>query len=130
MFTLQKLSTADINIILQRALPQPTPQLLDTDFLTYLSTFSSGDARTALNLLELSISLATRPGYTKEDIKKALTRTLVYDRAGDMHFDAISAFHKSVRGSDADATVYWLGRMLLAGEVCYVLLHMLPYVTA
>jgi len=53
---------------------------------------------------------------TKEDIKSALTKTLVYDRAGDQHYDTISAFHKSVRGSDLDAALYYLARMLQSGE--------------
>ena len=53
---------------------------------------------------------------TKESIKAALTKTLVYDRAGDQHYDTISAFHKSVRGSDPDAALYYLGRMLQSGE--------------
>ena len=62
------------------------------------------------------MSLAGREGVTKEDIKASLTKTLVYDRAGDQHYDTISAFHKSVRGSDPDATLYYLARMLQSGE--------------
>ena len=84
--------------------------------MNYLANFSDGDARTALNLLELAMSLAGREGITKEDIKASLTKTLVYDRAGDQHYDTISAFHKSVRGSDPDATLYYLARMLQSGE--------------
>ncbi|CAK7264341.1 DNA-dependent ATPase mgs1 [Sporothrix epigloea] len=102
--------------------------LIDAEMLAYLAAFSDGDARTALNLLELAMSIAARPReasdptlslpapLTKEDLKAALTKTLVYDRAGDQHYDTISAFHKSVRGSDADATLYYLARMLQSGE--------------
>lgn len=92
--------------------------LTDSDFelLHYLSAFADGDARTALNLLELALDLCLRPGTTADDIKKSLTQTLVYDRAGDQHYDTISAFHKSVRGSNADAALYYLARMLQSGE--------------
>lgn len=127
-FTLQKLSTENIAQILLRALkqefeddPSKLSPLIDEEFLTYLSAFSDGDARTALNLLELALSLTAKPAdpstpLTKDDIKAALTKTLVYDRAGDQHYDTISAFHKSVRGSDPDAALYYLARMLQSGE--------------
>ena len=120
-FTLQKLTDEDILQILERALaterPNYTPtDLVDSELLKYLSAFADGDARTALNLLELSMGLSTRPSITKEEIKSALTKTLVYDRAGDQHYDTISAFHKSVRGSDPDAALYYLARMLQSGE--------------
>jgi putative ATPase len=91
-------------------------KLVDSELLKYLSAFSDGDARTALNLLELAMGLSTRPSITKEEIKASLTKTLVYDRAGDQHYDTISAFHKSVRGSDPDAALYYLARMLQSGE--------------
>lgn len=119
VFTLAKLTDKDIQAILQRALRSEfdeIPSLLDEEFLLYLAAFSDGDARIALNLLELAIDLTKRPDITKDTIKKSLTQTLVYDRSGDMHYDSISAFHKSVRGSDPDATVYYLARMLQSGE--------------
>ncbi|KAL1855368.1 DNA-dependent ATPase mgs1 [Diaporthe australafricana] len=128
-FTLQKLSTEHVRDILKRALehmfenePSRLSPLVDEELLTYLSAFADGDARTALNLLELAISLTAKPPadpscpLTKEDIKAALTKTLVYDRAGDQHYDTISAFHKAVRGSDSDAALYYLARMLQSGE--------------
>lgn len=139
-FTLTKLSEDDVLGILQRALdkevrgvqtpissaasesdktPQVIPHLLTEDdcaLLRYLSAFADGDARTALNLLELALDLCQKPSTTAEDIKRSLTQTLVYDRAGDQHYDTISAFHKSVRGSDPDATLYYLARMLQSGE--------------
>lgn len=101
-FTLKKLSVEDIMSILQRALSsdqiEASPSaLVDDELITYLSNFADGDARTALNLLELAISLSNRRGATKDGIKQSLTKTLVYDRAGDQHYDTISAFHKSVR---------------------------------
>ncbi|TPX13550.1 uncharacterized protein E0L32_006021 [Thyridium curvatum] len=128
-FTLAKLTTEDVRGILHRALeaehshpdsPELSP-LIDDELLKYLSAFADGDARTALNLLELALSISHKPredgsALTKEDIKAALTKTLVYDRAGDQHYDTISAFHKSVRGSDADAALYYLARMLQSGE--------------
>ncbi|KAI0906523.1 ATPase WRNIP1 [Ustulina deusta] len=122
-FTLQKLTTDDIQRILARALQSELsltssapPPPLDEEFLAYLANFADGDARTALNLLELGISLANRGEVTKEQMKASLTKTLVYDRAGDQHYDTISAFHKSVRGSDPDAALYYLARMLQSGE--------------
>ncbi|POR32925.1 ATPase [Tolypocladium paradoxum] len=120
-FTLKSLSTEDTVHILRRAREAelaaypPTP-LVDDDMIGYLARFSDGDARTALNLLELALSLTTREGVTKDDIKTSLTKTLVYDRGGDQHYDSISAFHKSVRGNDPDAALYYLARMLQSGE--------------
>ncbi|KAK2074188.1 hypothetical protein P8C59_008412 [Phyllachora maydis] len=132
-FTLRPLAADDVRRILARALreeaagdggrPQPSP-LLDDDMLAYLARFADGDARTALNLLELAMSLSAQPApggdagrpLTQDDLKRALTQTLVYDRAGDQHYDTISAFHKAVRGSDADAALYYLARMLQSGE--------------
>ncbi|WYZ43462.1 hypothetical protein EsH8_VI_001161 [Colletotrichum jinshuiense] len=122
-FTLSKLTNEDVARILLRAFEEetrarnyPESPLIDAELVTYLAAFSDGDARTALNLLELALSLSTRQGITKEDIKASLTKTLVYDRAGDQHYDTISAFHKAVRGSDPDAALYYLARMLQSGE--------------
>ncbi|PQK12458.1 hypothetical protein BB8028_0003g10750 [Beauveria bassiana] len=122
-FTLQALSTDDVAGILKRARDAemaagtyPPTGLVDDAMLGYLARFSDGDARTALNLLELALSLTARPGATQDGIKASLTKTLVYDRAGDQHYDTISAFHKSVRGGDADAALYYLARMLQSGE--------------
>ncbi|KAK4173510.1 putative AAA family ATPase [Triangularia setosa] len=131
-FTLASLTREDLQRILARAIQTEVVEegvglspLIDEELLTYLSAFADGDARTALNLLELALSLTTRPRQggdggvvplTKEDIKAALTKTLVYDRAGDQHYDTISAFHKAVRGSDSDAALYYLARMLQSGE--------------
>lgn len=89
-FTLQKLSDGDIGRILRRALEVEGPNyapsgLVDNELIDYLAAFSDGDARTALNLLELAMNLSSRSDATKDSIKSALTKTLVYDRAGDQH---------------------------------------------
>ncbi|KAL8736412.1 MAG: hypothetical protein Q9166_000204 [cf. Caloplaca sp. 2 TL-2023] len=120
-FTLQKLTDADVTAILQRALETEGPTyapspLVNMDMIQYLSAFADGDARTALNLLELAMDISKRPSATTETIKAALTKTLVYDRAGDQHYDTISALHKSIRGSDPHASLYYLSRMLTSGE--------------
>lgn len=120
-FTLAKLNDENIEAILQRALrvegPNYSPtELVDDELIRYLARFADGDARTSLNLLELAMDLSRRRGMTKEDLKGSLTKTLVYDRAGDQHYDTISAFHKSLRGSDPDAALYYLARMIQSGE--------------
>ncbi|PGH07379.1 hypothetical protein AJ79_06281 [Helicocarpus griseus UAMH5409] len=120
-FTLAKLTDEDVVSILNRALqvegPNYSPSsLVDDELVKYLAAFADGDARTSLNLLELAMDLSRRQGMTKEELKKSLTRTLVYDRAGDQHYDTISAFHKSIRGSDPDAALYYLARMIQSGE--------------
>ncbi|PGG99152.1 ATPase [Blastomyces parvus] len=120
-FTLAKLTVENIVSILNRALEvegpnySPSP-LVDDELIKYLAAFADGDARTSLNLLELAMDLSRREGMTKEKLKKSLTKTLVYDRAGDQHYDTISAFHKSIRGNDPDAALYYLARMIQSGE--------------
>src|SRR4051794_29427479 len=95
---------------------------LQDDALQHLLNISDGDARSMLNTLELAAAAAT-PNADGERVldlpaveDAAQQRYLQYDRAGDGHFDAISALHKSVRDSDPDGSLYWLGRMLQAGE--------------
>ena len=120
-FTLSKLTKRDVVAILKRALDVEGPnyepsKLVDEELIHYLASFADGDARTALNLLELAMDLSHRADATKETIKASLTKTLVYDRSGDQHYDTISAFHKSVRGSDPHAALYYLARMIESGE--------------
>jgi len=80
-----------------------------------LVSMSNGDARTLLNVLELAGSI--NQNITVEIIKEAFQKSyLLYDKDGEEHYNIISALHKSMRGSDADAALYWLGRMLEAGE--------------
>ena len=121
VFTLSKLTVEHITSILKKALEVEGPNykptsLVDDEMVKYLANFADGDARTSLNLLELAMDLSKRPNASKETIKSSLTKTFVYDRAGDQHYDSISAFHKSVRGSDPDAALYYLARMLQSGE--------------
>lgn len=120
-FTLQKLTDEHICQILTRALEAERhtynpSELVDDELIRYLAAFADGDARTALNLLELAMDLSEREGMDLGLLKQSLTKTLVYDRAGDQHYDTISAFHKSVRGGDADAALYYLARMIQSGE--------------
>lgn len=117
-FTLSDLDSASLLRILQRARASMNVDspLLDDDMLTYFASFSDGDARTALNLLDLSIPLAKKKEMTRGALTASLTKTLVYDRNGDQHYDCISALHKSIRGSDTDAALYYLARMLASGE--------------
>lgn len=94
----------------------------DPKILVQLAAFANGDARVALNSLELAAQLARtrhykRPRLTAEILEEALQkRTILYDKAGEEHFNLISALHKSLRNSDVDASLYWMGRMLEAGE--------------
>ncbi|KAH3985435.1 hypothetical protein HBI56_074730 [Parastagonospora nodorum] len=117
-FTLDDLKEPDLVRILERAAVAEKCEspLIDKDMLQYFARFSDGDARTALNLLDLAMNLSKSPEITKEKILQSLTKTLVYDRAGDQHYDSISAMHKSIRGSDANAALYYLARMLESGE--------------
>ncbi len=97
---------------------------IDSAALDSISHAAAGDARSAYNILEAAATLATqapddegRPHITRQVVEDAAQqRTILYDREGDAHFDTISAFIKSVRGSDPDAALYWLARMLEAGE--------------
>jgi putative ATPase len=92
----------------------------DEDALELIANYSSGDCRSAYNTLEVAAQLATADGskqISKEIAKEAIQqRVLMYDKSGEEHYNLISALHKSVRNSDADASLYWLGRMLAAGE--------------
>jgi len=91
------------------------------DVLRTIASYSSGDARSAYNVLEVAANTAAQEGkqaaITVELVKDTVQkRILVYDKSGEEHYNLISALHKSVRNSDADASLYWLGRMLEAGE--------------
>jgi putative ATPase len=124
--TLRGLSEEEVGLLLDRALAAPeglagSPQLtLDADAREALSRYAFGDARRALNALEVAaaaVRLAGRADITRADAEEALQqKTLLHDRAGEAHYNVVSAFIKSLRGSDADAAVYWMTRMLEAGE--------------
>lgn len=116
VLVLQPLSKNEITDILKRALKkrnqtkQVTPKALD-----YLAELSGGDARVALGNLELALSFGEK--VTPEIVKAAAQKKVPgYDKKGDMHYDVISAFIKSMRGSDVTATLYYLSRMIDAGE--------------
>jgi putative ATPase len=99
---------------------------LAADARAHLIQISSGDARSALNSLEMAATLALADSPPQMGIRRTVTlhhvesalqrKALLYDKGGDEHFNLISAFHKSLRGSDPDAALYWLARMLEAGE--------------
>ena len=125
---LEALEAADLRNLINRALTDSDRGLgrqhvaVDADAIDRLVTLCGGDARIALNSLELAVQAAAPDAsgavrVTAADIEGALQNpALLYDRAGDQHYWLISAFIKSVRGSDPDAAVYWLARMLEAGE--------------
>ncbi|HEX6777286.1 MAG TPA: replication-associated recombination protein A, partial [Ktedonobacterales bacterium] len=128
VFTLRALADEQIEAIIQRALADEERGLgqmrlqLEPDALRFLATAANGDARTALNALELAAD-ATLPDergqrvITVAAIEGALQhRALLYDKGGEEHYNLISALHKALRGSDPDAGLYWLARMLEAGE--------------
>lgn len=117
-FQLAKLNEDNVIDILKRAKEQEncTSPLLDDEMLRRFAACADGDARTALNFLSLGIGLAANPDMTAEDMTKELKTTLLYDRNGDNHYNNISALHKSIRGSDPDAAMFYLKRMLNAGE--------------
>jgi putative ATPase len=126
VYTLVALSEEQIVALLHRALADSEHGLgatgveADEEALATIASYSSGDARNALNALEIAATLAKGRGeklITKPLAAEALQkRVLLYDKKGEQHYDIISALHKSVRNSDADASLYWLARMLEAGE--------------
>jgi putative ATPase len=90
---------------------------LNAQALQLISDYANGDARRALNTLEIAASLAHDKRIGMEEVQEALQkRTLLYDKSGEEHFNLISALHKSLRNSDVDASLYWLARMVSSGE--------------
>ena len=126
VYTLVALGEDEVVALLRRALSDTERGLgasaveADDDVLASIAAYASGDARTALNALEVAARLAEGRGLKAIDQPLAAEamqrRMLLYDKKGEQHYDIISALHKSVRNSDADAALYWLGRMLEAGE--------------
>ena len=126
VYTLKALEQEDVVALLSRALVDSERGLgkvnltVEEGALEAIASYSSGDARNALNALESAARLAEGRGenvLSKAIAAEALQqRVLLYDKKGEQHYDIISALHKSVRNSDADAALYWLGRMLVAGE--------------
>jgi putative ATPase len=116
VYMLKPLAEDEILTLLRRALPVMKIGASE-DLLGQIATYANGDARTALNILELAAAASQNAELTRQAIEDTLQRkTLLYDKSGEEHFNLISALHKSVRSSDVDAALYWLGRMLEAGE--------------
>jgi putative ATPase len=111
VFTLKPLATETVVDLLRRACAREKIQA-DPDALELIAAIAAGDARNALNILELAA-----PRVTAEGVREIVQRrTLRYDKDRDQHYDIVSAFIKSMRGSDVDAALYWLARMIEAGE--------------
>ena len=127
VFVLHALTVDNVAAILTRALADEERGMgrqravVDPDALQALALYANGDARVGLNLLELSVaaapSLDGRPSVDIVRVRQTIQRrALLYDKSGEEHYNLISALHKSMRNSDPDAAVYWLARMVEAGE--------------
>jgi putative ATPase len=127
VFTLQQLGEEELIEIMQRALADSERGLkqykvsIAPAVLKHLATMADGDARAALNALELA-TMTTQPAkdgmrkITPEAAQEAMQKRVLYDKSGEEHYNLISALHKSMRGSDPDASLYWLARMIEGGE--------------
>ncbi len=126
VFVLQALSTEELVELLKRALSDErgfgNEQVeISDELIRAIANFANGDARSALSTLEMAVLNGERKGektcVTKETVEQCISRkSLLYDKNGEEHYNLISALHKSMRNSDPDAAVYWLARMLEAGE--------------
>jgi putative ATPase len=127
VFVLRGLTTEEVAAIVERALHDPErgvggqPVEMSAEAVRAIALYANGDARSALNLLELSVAAApAADGVRQVDqsrVEQAIQRrALLYDKSGEEHYNLISALHKSMRNSDPDAAVYWLARMVEAGE--------------
>ena len=128
VYVLRPLTEEQIVLLLRRAIADQARGLgemnltASDDVLRLIASYTSGDARSAYNVLEVAAGLALKNAegareITDEIVRDALQkRILLYDKSGEEHYNLISALHKSVRNSDPDAALYWLGRMLEAGE--------------
>lgn len=126
VFVLKALTEDDIMLLLKRAIESPKgfpgqKVIASDDVLHMIAVFANGDARTALSTLEMAVLNAETEGNTAtvtvETVEQCTSKkSLLYDKNGEEHYNLISALHKSMRNSDPDAAVYWLARMLEAGE--------------
>src|SRR5215510_991933 len=116
VFVLKALSDKDVTTVVRRAVARENFNV-DQDSIRLISMLANGDARTALNILDLAVQgTPPRQQITKSTIEQTSQKTLLYDKTGEEHYNIISALHKSIRNSDVDASLYWLARMLEAGE--------------
>jgi putative ATPase len=119
VYALQELSAQEVASVLRRAMADAQVEV-DEDAIEFLAARSAGDARTALNALELALQTAHELGEKRVDIERAQDalqrRAVLYDKKGDRHYDYISAWIKATRGSDPDASLYYLAVMLEGGE--------------
>lgn len=126
VFVLKALGEDDLKALLRRALTSPNgfgyqKIEIEEDVLSLIANFANGDARMALSTLEMAVLNGRQEGdvtvVTRETVEQCTSRkSLLYDKSGEEHYNLISALHKSMRNSDPDAAVYWLARMLEAGE--------------
>src|SRR5262245_9908634 len=116
VFVLNPLNDSDVRTLLERAVSREKIAIQPAA-LEAIAGLANGDARTAFNILELAFQTSTpdQP-ITPEIVREAAQRQLLYDKGGEEHYNIISALHKSLRNSDADAALYWLARMLESGE--------------
>ena len=123
VYALRALTVPEIVTLLRRALTDPEHGLgslaieAPDDLLEQMAIFANGDARAAYNTLEAAVAASHGTQLAPQAVEDAIERkVLLYDKSGEEHYNLISALHKSVRSSDADAALYWLGRMLEGGE--------------
>ncbi len=127
VFVLEPLTTDELKQIIKNALTNKEKGFgnlkikIAESVLDFLSQMANGDARAALNALEFAVNSLSQKNkenieINKKDIEESLQKSYIYDKAGEQHYNIISALHKSMRGSDVNASLYWLGRMTESGE--------------
>ena len=116
VYALRPLTEEETITLLHRALPVVGVEAAD-ELLHQIAIYAGGDARTAYNILEIAASASPESALSQQAVEDAIQRkTLLYDKGGEEHYNLVSALHKSVRSSDPDAALYWLARMIEAGE--------------
>jgi putative ATPase len=116
VYALRPLAIPEVMVLLKRALKELAVEAPD-ELLEQIAVYSNGDARVAYNILEVAAVASEGGRLSPQVVADTMQRkVLLYDKAGEEHFNVISALHKSVRSSDVDASLYWLGRMIESGE--------------
>lgn len=120
VYILEKLSAADISEFLKShrdTIENRYPKIIFSDeIFDFIAKIGDGDLRNTLGIIETASVLAESGELTKEKVENSLSKIFAYDRDGEEHYNLISAMHKSLRDSDGDAAIYWIGRMLAGGE--------------